>query len=202
VNIPSFFAPSRLPERPWRSVFSVAQFATYDELRRLGAETRAEILLEKAHARTGKTVFLSHSTADDDLVAGVTLILENHGGKVYVDHKDPSLPGEDLIAIGEHLRTIVRGCGKLVLLASPRSKDSKWIPWELGLGDGMHHEGNVALFPSAESSYDITWSEREYLSLYRRIVWGLLEERGVEEYCWFLWDYRKNTGLRLKNWLS
>jgi hypothetical protein len=180
------------------------EFATYDELRRFGREDRARILLEKALTRTGKTVFLSHATVDDDLVAGVILILENHGGKVYTDHRDPSLPDADCIEIAEHLRTVIRGCGKLVLLASPRSKDSKWIPWELGLGDGMGDQmrpkHNVALFPSAEYSTDMTWSEQEYLGLYRRIVWGLLE--GHSGYCWLVWDYRKNTGELLKDWLS
>jgi hypothetical protein len=175
-------------------------FATYDELKEFGRENRAQVLLEKAFTRAGKTVFLSHATADDDLVPGVLLILENHGGKVYADHHDPSLPGSDCIAIANHLRTVIRECGKLVLLASPRSKDSKWIPWELGLGDGTRYERNIALFPSAEYSTDMTWSEQEYLGLYRRIVWGPLE--GEPKACWFVWDYHKNTGELLRQWLS
>jgi hypothetical protein len=95
---------------------------------------------------------------------------------------------------------VIRECGKLVLLAAPRSKDSKWVPWELGLGDGVGREQNVAIFPSAEYSTDMTWSEQEYLGLYRRIVWGLIE--GHPDYCWLVWDYRKNVGERLAKWLS
>jgi hypothetical protein len=175
-------------------------FAPYDELKAFGRENRAQVLLEKAFTRAGKTVFLSHATADDDLVAGVVLILENDGGKVYADHYDSSLPGADCIAIAHHVRTVIRECGKLALLASPRSQNSKWIPWELGLGDGTRHERNMALFPSAEYSTDMTWSEQEYLGLYRRIVWGSLE--GEPKTCWFVWDYRKNTGELLSTWLS
>lgn len=46
---------------------------------------------EKALTRTGNRI-PSHATAGDDLVPGVLLILENHGGRVYADHRDPSLP--------------------------------------------------------------------------------------------------------------
>jgi hypothetical protein len=117
-----------------------------------------------------------------------------------VDHKDPSVAGADCVAIAEHLRKVMRECARLVMLASPKSKDSKWIPWELGLGDGLERQSHVALFPSAESSSDMTWSEREYLSLYQRIVWGRL--KGRSEDCWLVWDHIKNVGKPLGDWLS
>jgi hypothetical protein len=59
---------------------------------------------------------------------------------------------------------------------------------------------NVALFPSAESSLDMEWSEREYLGLYPRIVWGPLQ--GQEGNCWFVWDFRKDIGTLLRDWLA
>jgi hypothetical protein len=177
--------------------------ATYTELRRFGAEAKAQLLLKEASLaarQKDKTVFLSHSSKDDDLVAGVVLILENHGGKVYVDHSDPSIEGSDCLAIAEHLRTTIRGCRKFVLLASPRSKDSTWIPWELGLSDGLHTPRNVALFPSAETILEMKWSEREYLGLYKRIVWGALV--GYDKQLWLVWDFRTNTGEELSKWLG
>jgi hypothetical protein len=91
-------------------------------------------------------------------------------------------------------------CRKFVLLVTPNSKDSKWIPWELGLGDGANRDANVALFPSAEKSYEQQWSEQEYLGLYQRIVWGKLGEH--KDNCWFVLNHRKNTGIRLKEWLQ
>jgi TIR domain len=119
----------------------------YETLKRLERGVPdISIRLEKAKILYGKTVFLSHATADDDLVPGVLVLLDSHGGRVYVDHHDPSLPDSDCIEIAQHLRTVVRNCGKLVVLASPKSKESKWIPWELGLGDGMLPQRNVALF--------------------------------------------------------
>jgi hypothetical protein len=116
----------------WR----MPEIATYAELRAWGARGQAR-MLERAGNLSGKNVFLSHTTADDGLVAGVVLILEENGADVYVDHQDPSVDGADCTAIANHLRNVMRQCSRLVMLASPKSKDSKWIPWELGLGDGL-----------------------------------------------------------------
>ena len=172
----------------------------YAELRGWGSRLNARTLLEKASSLPGKNVFLSHMTADDDLVAGAIYVLEQNGGQVYVDHQDPSLSGSDCVTIADHLRKVIRACRRFVMLASPKSKDSKWIPWELGLGDGFDRQKYVALFPSAESSSVMTWSEREYLGLYRRIVWGRIE--GRSEPCWIVWDFRSNEGVPLDSWLS
>jgi hypothetical protein len=142
---------------------------------------------EQFMVNAGKTVFLSHTTADDDdLVAGAVLILQNHGGKVYVDHQDPALPESDCTAIADHLRNVIRACGK-------------FVPWELGLGDGIHNQNNVALFPSAESPFDKAWSEREYLSLYWRIILGNLGDEPDPR--WIVWDHISNEAIPLEKWL-
>ena len=175
------------------------EFTTYAQLREWGRRPEAKTLFEKAFSLPGKNVFLSHTTADDDLVPGAMLILEANGGRAYADHKDPSMAGVDCVEIAEHLRTVMRACTRLVLLATPKSKDSKWIPWELGLGDGLERQSHVALFPSAESSSDLAWSEREYLSLYQRIVWDHFEGESNQ---WLVWDHIKNVGTPLSDWLS
>jgi hypothetical protein len=69
---------------------------TYTELRILGDRPDARAFFQKAPDLQGKNVFLSHTTKDDDLVPGVVLVLENHGGRVYVDHQDQSVEGADL----------------------------------------------------------------------------------------------------------
>jgi len=182
-------------------------FASYTDLRKWGAEDKAQRLLKEASLESfsgsrpnEKSVFLSHSTKDDDLVGGVALILQNHGGNVYIDHSDPSISEDNCLAIAAHLRVVIHGCRKFVMLASPRSKDSTWMPWELGLGDGIHSPVNVAIFPSAETIVDMKWSEREYLGLYRRIVWGTQE--GQNGFMWLVWDFRTNTAEKLSNWLA
>ena len=174
-------------------------FVTYAELRKFGSEVDAGRLLKEANASEGKTVFISHSSADDELLPGVIRILEVHGGKVYVDKKDPSLKQMDIFDIANRLRGAVRLCRKFVLLVTPRSKGSSWIPWELGLGDGCNHDVNVALFPSAETAGEQQWSEQEYLGLYQRIIRGDLV--GQPNGQWLVLDHRKNTAIKLGDWL-
>ncbi len=175
-------------------------FGTYEELRRFGAEAGAERLLKEAASKEGKTVFLPHSSADSDLLPGVIKILEGHGGKVYVDKRDPALEEMDVCDIAARLREAVRMCRKFVLLVTLRSKASKWIPWELGLGDGANRDPNVALFPSAETATEQEWSEQEYLGLYQRIIWGNFS--GEEKRQWLVLDHRKKTARKLADWLQ
>jgi hypothetical protein len=92
------------------------RFVTYAELQKFGSEVDAGRLLKEATASEGKTVFLSHSSADDELLSGVIRILENHGGKVYVDKKDPTLKQMDIFDVANRLRGAVRACRKFVLL--------------------------------------------------------------------------------------
>ena len=138
-------------------------FVTFDELKLFGQEAITENLVRKAEIKEGKTIFLSHASTDNALLPGVINILEKHGGRVYVDKRDTSLSQNDFTAVASRLRSAVRGCRKFVLFVTPNSKDSQWIPWELGLGDGDLGESNVALFPSAENQYEQHWSQQEYL---------------------------------------
>ena len=158
------------------------------------------MLEAKAHSLPGKTVFLSHSSKDNDLVPGAVLVLENHGGQVYVDNRDPSLPDSDCVAIAAHLRSVIKQTRKFVMLATPRSKDSKWIPWELGLGDGIHGAYEVALFPSAESWSEQAWAGQEYLGLYRRIVYGDHQSYPGKQ-IWMVYDHRTHPAVPLQDWL-
>lgn len=173
---------------------------TYSKLRSIGAEYGESQLLRKASEPDGKNVFLSHSSKDNDILPGVIKILEGHGGRVYVDTRDSDLDKSDFTNTAARLREAVRTCSKFVLLVTPRTKDSKWIPWELGLGDGAKRDYNVALFPSAEDWYYESWSEQEYLGLYRRIIWDKF--KGETEKEWMVQDHRNYTATKLSTWLS
>ena len=167
------------------------EFVTYAELRKFGSEVDAARLLKEATASEGKTAFLSHSSADDELLPGVISILENHGGKVYVDKKDLVLKQLEIFDIASRLRDAVSFCRKFVLFVTPRSKGSSWIPWELGMGDGCNRHVNVAIFPSAETAHEQRWSEQEFLGLYQRIIWGDFKNDGKG--LWMVLDQRKDT---------
>ena len=174
------------------------KFVTYEELRSFSKKAEAATFLKSASEQSGKTVFLSHSSKDHELLPGVVLILENHGGRVYVDEHDTVLNGANGYEAATRLRDVVKGCRKFVLFVTERTKDSKWIPWELGLGDGNKNPDNVALFPSAEHALHQSWSEQEYLGLYHRILWGNFVDKEPE---WLVIDHRQNSAVSLYDWL-
>jgi len=152
-----------------------------------------------AASKIDKDTFLSHSSKDNDLVPGVTLVLKNHGANVYVDLGDDRLPEPPSVETAQVLRDTVQAMKRFVLLVSPNSKGSIWIPWELGLADGQKTESSVALFPVVETAFQTKWAEQEYLGLYRRIVWGDLQ--GHEAKVWMVYNHHTNTATHLRKWL-
>lgn len=74
-------------------------FITFDELREISKKADIQILLKEASKIENKTVFLSHSSDDHDLIPGVIKILKSHGGRVYVNEGDPKLPKSDFIKV-------------------------------------------------------------------------------------------------------
>jgi hypothetical protein len=180
----------------------MAQFATFDDLSRIARDLQSGVLLKEAsRTKTGKTVFLSYSSKDKDHLPAVISILENHGGRVYVDSDDDRLPNTPNKETAEILRGSVRSCRRFVLFVTTNSKDSRWIPWELGLADGEKGQQLVALFPTAEKSYEQKWSETEYLGLYQRIVWGKIEDI-MQDNGWIVLNHEKNTAVTLTRWLT
>lgn len=175
-------------------------YVTFTDLERVKTETRkAENLLKEASKRVYKTVFLSHSSKDHSILPTVIEILENHGGKVYIDDTDPRLSGNVSTENAQTLKRALDDCRKLILLISSNTKDSNWIPWELGLADGKKSSSSVALFPIAKSKLD-NWPEQEYLGLYHRIIWSKFT--GKQESVWMVWDHHLNSAVPLRDWLT
>jgi len=143
------------------------------------------MLLSKAHrSPSGKTVFLSHSSKDDSLVPAVIALLEEHGGTVYADDFDRRLPDQPNPATAVVLREEIRGCPRLVVLATDNSYTSRWIPWELGLGDGFHDTPPNAVLPSTPLGTFPGWLQTQYFHLYPKIInmdseWWVTDPAGV-----------------------
>ncbi|HUR24934.1 MAG TPA: toll/interleukin-1 receptor domain-containing protein [Candidatus Thermoplasmatota archaeon] len=173
---------------------------TFSQLESFSASLDRGVLLKQASNAQGKTVFLSHSHQDKKFLPGVIQVLQSEGGQVYVDHIDERLPRQTNRETADILRSTIRSCTRFVAFVTTNSKDSRWIPWELGLADGAKGEPTVALFPSAERAGDSTWTEQEYLGLYRRIDWGSIN--GFEKPGWRVLDHAKNQATWLKDWIA
>ncbi len=133
-------------------------------------------------------------------MTGVIRVLENHGASVYIDKKDPSLPPYVNKETAASLKSRIKQSRKFVLLATQNSKDSKWVPWELGVADGFKTLRNIALIPTVEDNHRDNWTDWEYLGLYDRIVWGKFKEKSKSE--WMVWDKRENSAVALNLWLT
>ena len=165
----------------------------------IGVSNNLNEELRKNSSRSGVSTFLSHSSSDIDILPGAMRILFNHGAEVYIDKKDTALPPYTSRKTAIILRNRIKENRKFVLLASYNSKDSRWMPWELGLADGYKTQANVAIFPSVKSHNDTKWTEQEYLGIYDRIVFGNME--GHAEPVWMVLNQEKNEASTLAQWL-
>lgn len=145
-------------------------------------------------------VFLSHSSKDEEILPGVIKFLEGFGVKVYIDKKDSALPRETSPETAEILKQRIRESKKFVVLVTENSKDSRWIPWELGLADEMKKLNNIALLPAIKSHDYGNWTKQEYLGLYLRIDYG--HHQSYNEKIWMALNHHENTATELGEWLK
>lgn len=164
------------------------------------SQSDREKLLKSNASSSGTSTFLSHSSKDHELLEGAMEVLHNHGARVYIDEIDPEMPPYTSAETAALLKQRISQTRRFVLLTTENSKDSRWVPWELGIADGEKGLVNIALFPASDSTYHDNWTSWEYLGLYHRIVWGKLS--GHEKELWMVLDAKANTAITLRKWLS
>lgn len=177
---------------------AILTFAMADKLVSSGLEK--SLLFKEASYTLGKNIFLSHSTKDKRALPGVINFLEKYGGKVYIDKNDRDLPDYTCAETAEILKNEINKLKRFVVLVSENSKMSKWIPWELGLSDGLKGVSPIAILPIGESSDEKEWIEQEYLGLYPRIIYRKIIGDKYED--WHVKDPRDNKCWKLKSWIE
>jgi len=147
-----------------------------------------------------RDVFLSHSSKDSEYIVGIIAFLEEQGASVYVDLGDDRLPSNPNPKTATILKAEIQSSPRFIVLVSPNSKDSKWIPWELGLSDGakgLQYSATFPIGPTADREY---WITQEYLGIYPRIE--LIKAQGESTPSWCVWDPRDGKYWPLKVWLK
>jgi hypothetical protein len=133
-------------------------------------------------SRLGKqktTIFLSHSHSDSDIIKeiiGFFLAIDIY---IYVDWLDPTMPAITSVETAKKIKSKIRECDKFVILLTENSKNSKWVPWELGWADGVKKFGDIAIFPVLRSASG-NFSGVEYMELYPNIREGIQENKRRE----------------------
>lgn len=145
-------------------------------------------------------VFLSHSSKDKDILTSVINFFSQYGVNVYIDKADEELPRYTSPETGDMLKHRIQECKKFIVLVTENSKESKWIPWELGIADEKKKIKNVALLPTVQTGTYPSWPEQEYLGLYPRIVYSNF--KGQQQDVWMVLDHHQNTGTELGEWLK
>ena len=123
--------------------------------------------LERSENRQSQpSAFLSYSHHDRKWAHGLSLYLEMVESDLYIDLRDDSLPREVGRKTARTLRRRISDRDKFILLATDRTSDSAWVPWELGLADGLKGHDNVVIFPlSSVTSFE----GQEYFDDYSRV---------------------------------
>jgi hypothetical protein len=136
------------------------------------------------------TMFLSHSHKDRDLIQPTLAFLRSHGVKIYVDWMDEGMPDVVSGETAKKLKVRIQQHKKFLVLVTENSKDSRWVPWELGYADPTKGIDHIASFPVTES---VDFTQNEYLSIYPKIQFV--------NNIWWVWldDPQKLT--QLAQWL-
>lgn len=169
-------------------------YLTFSILRNKRGELIKEARLAKAfdeQVHHFAKVFLSHRHKDKGIVQSAVGFLRKFGADLYIDWMDDILPDKTNSETAQRIKLAIKDASKFILLATPNSLESKWIPWELGLGDSKG-TSNIAIMPLLENSN--YWEEREYYSIYGRIATSTRDH-----WCWF--PPNGASGTRLAVWL-
>ena len=150
-------------------------------------------LSEAKTASAKATVFLSHSSADDEHVERIVLFFREFDALAYADNYDKSLPKPPSVITAETLKNKIANKSRFVVVVSPNSRNSRWIPWEIGIADGKKGVAPIAILPITADGNEDAWTVEEYFGLYPRIK---LYDDG-----WYVVDPRDNKKWKINDWL-
>ena len=144
-----------------------------------------------------KVVFLAHSSKDKACLRLVEEFFKSFDAGIYPDEGDKNLPVIPAHQTVQMLKGNIFTYPRLVILVSPNSKDSNWIPWELGLADGLKGVSKVALLPITPDPDGEEWALQEHLGLYPLIYLESVDGSML----WRVYDPKDKKAWKLKFWL-
>jgi len=139
------------------------------------------------------TIFLSHSHKDRVLIEPAISFLRSHGVKIYVDWLDTGMP--DVISgdTAKKIKERINQHKKFLVMVTENSKNSRWVPWELGYADPTKGMDHIASFPVTEKANDYDFNNNEYMKIYPKIYY-------VGE-AWYIWQDDPQKITKLTDWL-
>ena len=139
-------------------------------------------------------VFLSHKHDEPiELINQVKGFFLSLNADLYIDWLDNNMPAITNEDTANKLKQKITETDKFIVLATPKSISSIWIPWEIGLADQLKGLDNVAILPIIHESDN--WERREYYRIYSKIEQISGEWRVIP-------PQRDYTGTNLLKWLN
>jgi len=145
-----------------------------------------------ASLKPANSVFLSHSHKDQELVVTIKRFLESQGIAVYIDWLDEGMPEQTSGDTAKKIKAKIEENRKFAVIVSENSKNSKWVPWELGYADKAKSMDNVLIVPVSEN--DREFSGAEYLQIYYCL------EKYQDK--WVVWRKDPGSLMSLSDWLK
>lgn len=141
--------------------------------------------------------FLSHSSNDKELIAGLILLLKDLGYTVYVDWFDPKLNHNNVTPeTAAVLRTRMSQCKSMIYAFSENASNSKWMPWELGYFDALR-DSKIAVLPILKNSKN-SYIGSEYVGLYYHIQIDRIKNSEKEA----LWVHNGDDYIIYSDWIQ
>lgn len=131
----------------------------------------ADIILKESYSAYKSTseydIFLSHSYKDKEVILGLKGFIESLGYSVYIDWVVDSQLDRTSVTkdTAKLLKERMKNSKCLFYAFSMNSPNSVWMPWELGIFDGI--KGTVAVLPINDTTYvQNEFKGQEYLGIY------------------------------------
>lgn len=143
-----------------------------------------------ANAEAQTTIFVSHSHKDRELIGPAVAFLRSHDVKLYVDWMDEGMPDVISGETAKKLKQRIQQQKKFLVLVTENSKDSRWVPWELGYADPVKGMDHIATFPVAEKD---DFAQNEYMKIYPKVQYV--------SNVWWVWRDDPQQLVQLSDWL-
>lgn len=77
-------------------------------------------------------VFISHQKKDSDIAKKIADYLLNAGVDIYFDEYDVNINRDDPNSVVTAIRYGIENCTHMLVIFSPNTFNSMWVPWEIG----------------------------------------------------------------------
>jgi hypothetical protein len=142
-------------------------------------------------------VFISYRHEDRSYVPSIAKFLKSLRAGIYVDFLDEELAKAPNSETAPILRRRITQCSKLIQILTPNSDGSRWMPWELGLGDGILGYSNAVTLPVV-NDYQPRVSQ-DYLDMYGHIETSRSNDATFTDWAVI---YPKGGNKWFKDWLT